>query len=81
MEWDRSKQNYWVLRRGDPWKVINNKTNKVVADYPKKYYDDGVLQSVCFAETDKQVIEALKQVEKNKSNELPLVTCFLPCEE
>jgi len=62
MEWDRKNQRYWILRRGDPWKVINMKTNEEVADFPAFCYKKKLTDAICFAQNDEQVKELLKEV-------------------
>lgn len=60
--WDRSKQNYWILRRGDPWKVINSKTDETVCEYPACYYDSEVTKQICFAKDDEEVKKLVEQI-------------------
>lgn len=60
-KWNIKKQNYWILRRGNPWKIMSNKTNKSIANYPKGYYNDELIENICFAKTDKEIENILKK--------------------
>ena len=61
--WDRAKQNYWILRYGDPWKVISSKTNETICDYPAHNYDMEATEKICFAENDEEVKKIVKGLE------------------
>lgn len=58
--WDRSKQNYWISR-GETWKVVDMKTNKVVCECPQ-FYDNGVLELICFAANEESVKNCVKEI-------------------
>lgn len=54
-EWDRSKQTYFILRRGDPWKIMDKEATREVADYPAYLYSADLSEAVCFAADDEAV--------------------------
>lgn len=59
--WDRSKQTYFILRRGLPWKVFSIDGSREVADYPPFLYDEALSREVCFAPDDDAVRRILKE--------------------
>lgn len=59
-EWDRSKQNYFVLRRGNPWAVHYVREREeptYVCDFPAYHYDEKLMERICFAQSDDEVRE------------------------
>ena len=64
MVWDRSKQTYWVLRRGNPWKVISMKDNREVCDFPAYGYHEKI-DELCFAESDEKVKQIVEEIKKD----------------
>lgn len=56
--WDRSKQNYWISRRGNPWTVRRSSDNSYVCDFPQHCYDS--VKEVCFADSD-EVVKAITE--------------------
>lgn len=64
--WDRSKQKYWIRRRGNPWGIINIESNKRVADCtPELVYDTAALEKICFAESEEKLKELLNELQQN----------------
>lgn len=61
MTWDRSKQTFWILRRGDPWKVMDAQTDKSVAFFPANCYHE-CIDKICFATNVDEVKEIIKDV-------------------
>ncbi len=59
-----TNRNYWILRRGDPWKVMSNKTDKSIADYPKMYYNEELIEKICFAKSDKEVQDLINSINR-----------------
>lgn len=51
----REGQNYFILRRGDPWKVFTIDGKRKVADYPAYRYDTELIDKVCHARDDDEV--------------------------
>jgi hypothetical protein len=64
--WDRSKQTYFILRRGTPWKVMDMKGERTVADYPAFLYNGLLEERVCFAASDEAVVEIMKKHAEGK---------------
>jgi hypothetical protein len=62
MDWDRSKQKYFILRRGNPWKVISIDGEREIAKFPAYNYDKKLTEAICFAESDEKVRELLQGV-------------------
>lgn len=62
--WDRSKQKYLILQRGNPWKVIAIATNKAIADFPAYNYDMKLIEAICFADNDDKIKEILTSLER-----------------
>ena len=56
MDWDRSKQTYFILRRGRPWCVMSADCKRRICDYPA-YYEcsEQMGRDICFAANDDAV--------------------------
>lgn len=55
--WDRSKQTYFIVRRGNPWHVRSVDGTRHVADWPAHFGNEELTRQVCFAESDDKVRE------------------------
>jgi hypothetical protein len=65
--WDRSKQNYWISRRGDPWTIHASKENdRYVCDYPAYHYDTKLIDQICFAKNDEEVKQLVESIKEKK---------------
>lgn len=68
MELDRSKQKYWILRRGDPWSVRrvseDGGDGGHVADWPAYFYDKEMSTTLCMAENDERAKELAAQAKE-----------------
>lgn len=60
--WDRSKQNYFIARRGNPWSVWTAHGDRKVCDFPAYFCDDNYSTKICFAKNDEEVIEIAMMV-------------------
>lgn len=62
-KWDRSKQNYWILRRGkNLWPVASfREPHEVICSYPAYLYANmnqrDFIREICFAADDQEVKE------------------------
>ena len=60
-EFKRSEQKFWVLRRGNPWSIIDFATNKKVGDItPDEYYalEEG---DICLCDTLEEIQALIKK--------------------
>lgn len=55
MVWDRKKQNYWISRKGNPWRVKSYYGNQYICDYPAGWYDTKLVEKICFASNTTEV--------------------------
>lgn len=73
-DWDRSKQNYYVLRRGETWSVRKVRGDcEYICDWPAYYCDMELTKKVCFAENDatvKQLVESIPKEELERHQKL-----------
>lgn len=73
-DWDRSKQNYFILRRGEVWSVHRFRgDNAPVCDWPAYYCDMALTKKVCFAENDatvKQLVASIPAEELERHQKL-----------
>jgi len=58
--WDRSKQTYFIARRGNPWKVVSFDGTREICDYPAFLYNADLEEAVCFAADDDAVKKAVE---------------------
>lgn len=63
-DWDRSKQTYFILRRGNPWCVMSADCKRRVCAYPANYEcGEETGREICFAVNDdavRAVVDAMK---------------------
>ncbi len=59
-----ANRNYWILRRGDPWLVMNAETDECIAYYPKKYYNEELIEKICFAKSNEEVQNLVNNINK-----------------
>jgi len=65
MVWDREKQTYYILRRGDPWSV-RTANGRYVCDFPAFCYSD-ITEKICFAADDDEVKRLVEEISQNPS--------------
>lgn len=73
MDWDRSKQTYFILRRGDPWSVVSVKGDNRVCEYPAYLYNNVLIEKICFAADDATVLALMEEYYKDHPEKRPKV--------
>jgi hypothetical protein len=66
-EWDRSKQTYFILRRGDPWNV-STIDGKYVCDFPAYFNQEETVKQICFANNDEEVLNIVSKIGEKHDN-------------
>jgi hypothetical protein len=58
---DARAYRYFILRRGDPWRVFTRDVEKrYVCEFPAGEYDSALTEAVCFAADDAAVVVAIE---------------------
>lgn len=69
------KRNYFILRRGEPWSICNRETRTHVYDYPAYFYDQDIIDKICFSKSDDEVKKHAK-VALTKFEETIVNECY-----
>jgi len=68
MVWDRSKQNYWISRNNRC--IYSNAENRCVGHFTAYFFDDELVEKICFAANDEEVKRLLEDWQKENQDSI-----------
>ena len=63
-EFNRCEQVYWILRRGDPWKICDQRMNPLRSVAREICYNEDFLGKIMLCDNIEEVEETIKSFEE-----------------